>query len=142
MECNEEMFLRLFEIKDKNNTEKSKDPENLPFADSTNFLKDVVNFISIELLDKTRVYEWFSPNATLLDLFQFVSSKLEKSNVSITKRGASTNYSFYLQDKEVKNDSKNIRFTTENQSKILRDCLSPINPGSTRNRYSLKVVLN
>lgn len=121
-------FYYLFKV-----SEDDKDSRG-PFADSNNFLEDVVSFISIELYDKTRVYQWFSPNATLKQLFQFAHSKLYPD------RADNTIYDFYFQDKEVKKDSKYIKYTENDQSTLLREFLSPINQGSTRNRYLLKVI--
>lgn len=130
----DDKFYHLFAV---NTNEKNP---NDPFANSNDFLEDVVSFISIELFDKTRVYQWFSSNATIGQLFQFVYSNLYPDRTNNINQPP--NYDFYLQDKEVKNDSKYIRFTEKNQSNIIREFLSPINQGSTRNRYSLKVIRN
>lgn len=130
----ENKYYNLFEI---NSNDKSLCG---PFADSTNILEDVVSFISIELLDHTRVFQWFSPNATLGHLFQFVYAKINHENIDNIMENPPVKYNFYLQDKEVKNDNKYIKFTPDNQSKKVREFLSPINTGSTRNRYSLKVL--
>ena len=125
-------FYYLFKV-----SEDDKDSRG-PFADSNNLLEDVVSFISIELYDKTRVYQWFSPNATLKQLFQFAYSKLYPDRANNTN--LPRDYDFYFQDKEVKKDNKYIKYSEKDQSTLLREFLSPINQGSTRNRYLLKVI--
>ncbi|OHS98575.1 hypothetical protein TRFO_08870 [Tritrichomonas foetus] len=106
-------------------TPNENDKKCQPFADGTNFLNDVVSFISIELFDGTRIYHWFSPDATLNDLYLFITSNLSDKNNN-----------FILVDKDIKDKKHFIRFDECSKSKNLREFLVPINQKSTRNRFS------